>query len=55
MTFDNFDEWFKAQEYEQADSAGFVCLMRRAWEAGWEAGKLYEQIAENDRKGELGA
>ena len=64
MTYDNFDDWFKNLMMVQGKVIPTSMIkglesqkeqLRVAWEAGWDAGKLYEQLAESERQGELGS
>jgi hypothetical protein len=42
VTPDNFDDWFKESGLPESMREHLM----RAWEAGWDAGKLYERLTD---------
>lgn len=62
MTHDNFDDWFaprpinkmvQAKLMSQDDLDRVKTALREAWEAGWEAGKLYGEDSERQRQDDI--
>jgi hypothetical protein len=53
VTHDNFDEWFASDKKPPFITTSYQDALRKAWEAGWEAGKLHGESCEVERRAHL--